>query len=67
MSEQEIRAIYDTHLDDLWNVFQERFDELAAAPKPLSEFDDGKYLAYTEILDSMKTRLEMIRESLEEK
>ena len=62
MSDREKVALYETFLIDLF--FSERHSELQKEQNELSEFDQGKYLAYEEFLDAMTTRNEMIAEIL---
>ena len=62
MSDCEKAAVYETFLIDLFQVFSERYGTLQKAQAELSEFDQGKYLAYEEFLDAMMTRNEMIAE-----
>ena len=64
MSDREKVALYETFLIDLFQVFAERHSELQKEQNELSEFDQGKYLAYEEFLDAMTTRNEMIAEIL---
>lgn len=66
MSDCEKAAVYETFLIDLFQVFSERYGTLQKAQAELSEFDQGKYLAYEEFLDAMTTRNEMIAEILPE-
>ena len=66
MSDCEKAAVYETFLIDLFQVFSERYGTLQKAQAELSEFDQGKYLAYEEFLDAMTTRNEMIAEILSE-
>lgn len=66
MSDREKVALYETFLIDLFQVFSERHSELQKEQNELSEFDQGKYLAYKEFLDAMTTRNEMIAEILSE-
>lgn len=62
MSDREKLAVYETFLIDLFQTFSERYEELQEKQNGLSEFDQGKYLAYEEFLDAMTTRNEMISE-----
>ena len=66
MSDCDKAAVYETFLIDLFQVFSERYGTLQKAQAELSEFDQGKYLAYEEFLDAMTTRNEMIAEILSE-
>lgn len=62
MDDYEKLAVYETFLIDLFQVFSQRYSELEQNQNKLSEYDQGKYLAYAEILDAMKTRNELIAE-----
>lgn len=66
MSAEGDAAIYAMFLEDLYAAFKERFDELDADYGSLSEYDQGKWLAYYELLDAMKTRNKMIAEIIDE-
>lgn len=67
MKEQENHsAVYETFLIDLHNVFFHRYSELEQRQSKLSEYEEGKMMAYAEILDAIKTRDEMIAEILTE-
>lgn len=65
MSDTEKLVIYETFFEDLYHAFQERYEELHQKFNSLGEFDQGKHLAYYELLDAMKTRNEMISELLD--
>lgn len=62
MNDHEKLAVYETFLIDLFQVFSQRYSELEQNQGKLSEYDQGKYLAYAEMLDAMKTRNELIAE-----
>ena len=64
MDNQKI-ATYEVFIQDMLNVFKERYTELSQNKK-LSEFQEGRKLAYWEILDIIKTRKDLISEMLEE-
>lgn len=64
MDNQKI-ATYEVFIQDMLNVFKERYTELSQNKK-LSEFQEGRKLAYWEILDIIKTRKNLISEMLEE-
>jgi hypothetical protein len=49
------------------HAIQERLDELDNHSKELSEFEQGRQLAFTEVLEIIKTRHEMIWEVLSDK
>lgn len=57
-------AVYETFLIDLYKVFSQRHSELEQRQSKLSEYEEGKLMAYTEMLDAIKTRDEMIAEIL---
>lgn len=64
MDNQKI-ATYEVFIQDMLNVFKERYTELSQNKK-LDEFQEGRKLAYWEILDIIKTRKDLISEMLEE-
>ena len=55
---------YELQIRDMLYALQERLDEFAV--KKLDDFELGQKLAYTEILDIIKTRHQMILEILNE-
>ena len=55
---------YEVYIEDMLRVFQERFNELDANYKNLSEYEQGRWMAYYEILDIIRTRKDLIAEML---
>lgn len=66
MSDKEKVVEYETQIEDMLHAIQERLEELESGKKELSEFDQGRLLAFTEVTDIIKTRHEMILEVLTE-
>ena len=66
MNEKDKIAVYEMQIEDMLRAFQERLDELENASSNLSEFDEGRLLAYTEVTDIIKTRYSILNEILTE-
>ena len=66
MDEHERITVYEVFLEDMLHVFQDRFAELDCDYSTLSEHDKGKWLAYWEILDIIRTRYGMIMDILQD-
>ena len=64
MDESDV-GIYETFIRDMLQVFLSRYKELEDA-KDLSDFDKGRQLAYSEILDIIRTRKDIIADVLSE-
>ena len=60
--EYNSEAVYETHIEDILNVIRERLEELTG--KDLDDFETGKKLAYTELLEIVSSRYKMILETL---
>ncbi len=58
MSDKEKVAEYELQIEDLLRTIQTRLQELENSKR--DEFEDGRYLAYTEMMDIIKTRHQMI-------
>lgn len=56
---------YELHIEDMLYVLKERLAELNASAE-LNEFQQGRQLAYIEMLDIIRTRYRMIWEMFEE-
>lgn len=56
---------YELHIEDMLHVLKERLAELNES-SVLDEFQKGRQLAYTEMLDIIKTRHQMIWEMFED-
>ena len=65
-SDKEKVITYELHIEDMLRVFKVRFGELDANYKNLSEYEQGRWMAYREILDIIKTRYQMIWEMFED-
>ena len=57
MTDEQKIVQYETQLEDLMNVLEERLSEFCGE---LDEFEQGRQLAYNEITDLIKTRYKMI-------
>lgn len=64
MSDKEKVVEYELQIEDMLHALQERLDELNGQSKDLSEFEQGRQLAYTEMMDIIKTRHKMILDVL---
>ena len=65
MSDQEKVIEYELQIEDMLHALQDRLDEFEKATD-MDDFEKGRQLAYTEMMDIIKTRHEMILEVLEE-
>lgn len=65
MEDREKVITYELHIEDMLHVLKERLAELNASTD-LDEFQQGRQLAYIEILDVIKTRHQMIWEMFED-
>lgn len=63
MSDKEKVVEYELHIVDMMNTIKARLDEFEG--KDLDEFEQGRQLAYTEMMDIIKSRHSMILESIE--
>ena len=66
MSDKDKVIEYELQIEDMLHTLNERLSEFGDG-KNLSEFEQGRQLAYTEMVDIIKTRHKMIVEVLEEK
>jgi predicted XRE-type DNA-binding protein len=64
MSDKDKVVEYELQLEDMLHAIQERISELDG--KKLDEFEEGKLLAYVEMMDIIKTRHKMILDVIEE-
>ena len=55
---------YELQIEDMLHALQERLDEFEG--KKLDEFEQGRQLAYTEMMDIIKTRHQMILDVISE-
>lgn len=58
-------AAYEFYIEDMLRMFQSNFDELEAKGKNLSEFEKGRWMAYWEILETIRLRKDLISEMLD--
>lgn len=65
MEDREKIITYELHIEDMLHVLKERLEELNANAE-LDEFQQGRKLAYIEMLDIIKTRHQMIWEMFED-
>ena len=61
MDDREKVIEYEVHIENMLHVLQERLAEFGDG-KGLSEFEQGRHLAYWEMMDIIKTRHSMILE-----
>ena len=59
MNSEEKIVQYEMQIEDMLRTLQERLDEFGTGEN-LSEFEQGRQLAYLEMTDIIKTRYEMI-------
>ena len=64
MSDHEKILQYEAHIADMLTAIQDRMDELDGVE--LSEFDQGRQLAFFEVMDIIKTRHSIILEMIED-
>lgn len=55
---------YELQIEDMLHTLQERLDEFQG--KKLDDFERGRKLAYTEMMDIIKTRHKMILDVISE-
>lgn len=55
---------YELQIEDMLHTLQERLDEFKG--KKLDDFEQGRELAYTEMMDIIKTRHQMILDIISE-
>ena len=65
ISDKEKVITYELHIEDMLHVLKERLFELNKSTD-LDEFQQGRQLAYKEVLDIIKTRHQMIWEMFED-
>ena len=63
MSDKEKVIEYELQIEDMLHALQERLDEISKEKNP-SEVEQGRQLAYTEMMDIIKTRHKMILDVL---
>ena len=64
MSDKEKVVEYELQIEDMLHALQERIGELDG--KKLGEFEEGRLLAFVEMMDIIKTRHKMILAVIEE-
>lgn len=64
MDDQSRITTYEVFIKDMLRAFNERFEELDKNYNSLTEYESGRWMAYREILDIIKTREEQISEML---
>jgi hypothetical protein len=55
---------YELQIEDMFHALQERMDEFNG--KKLDDFEQGRKLAYTEMMEIIKTRHKMILDVISE-
>ena len=63
MNDREKLALYEMHIEDLLRAICQRKAELDEI-ESLSDFEQGRQLAYYEVMEMIKTRHAMILELL---
>jgi hypothetical protein len=63
MTDKEKVVQYETQIEDMVNVLRQRLSEFA---DDLDEFEQGRKLAYTEMLEIIATRHKMIMDVIED-
>ena len=63
MDDREKTVAYEVHIEDMLNVLFERLAEFTGK-EDLCAFEQGRQLAYIEMMDIIKTRHKMILEVL---
>ena len=64
-SDKEKVITYELHIEDMLRVLKERLSELNESTD-LDEFQQGRQLAYEEMLDIIRTRHQLIWEMFED-
>lgn len=64
-SDKEKVITYEVHIEDMLHVLKERLSELNESTD-LDEFQQGRQLAYEEMLDIIRTRHKIIWEMFED-
>lgn len=59
MSDREKAIEYEMHIEDMLNVLKQRLSEFDGRDG-LDAFEQGRQLAYTELMDIIETRHKMI-------
>ena len=62
MTDRDKVLAYELHIEDMLHALQDRLSELEG--KELTEFEQGRYLAYTEMFEIIKTRHQIIEDVL---
>ena len=63
MTDEQKVVQYETEIEDMLNVLQQRLSEFQGV---LDDFEQGRQLAYEEIMDIIKTRHQVILEVIKE-
>lgn len=64
MNDSEKIAVYETQIEDMLHAIEERISEYDDGDK--SEFEQGRHLAFLEMMDIIKTRHAMIHKVVED-
>ena len=59
MTDRDKVLEYEVHIENMLNVLQERLEEFGDG-KGLSDLEQGRHLAYMEMMDIIKTRHSII-------
>ena len=63
MTDSEKLAVYETNIEDMLRAIRERLGELEG--KKLDDFESGRQLAFTEMLEIIEIRHKVILEVLD--
>jgi len=64
VTDKERIDVYELHIEDMLRAIRERLSELEGQTR--DEFEDGRYLAYSEMYEIIKTRHGILLEVLGE-
>ena len=64
MSDEDKVIEYELQIEDMLHAIQLRIEELENINR--NDFEDGRYLAYTEMMDIINTRHKMIMDVISE-
>ena len=65
MSDKDKVIEYELQIEDMLHALQDRLNELNQS-EDLDDFEKGRQLAYTEMMEIIKTRHKMIMEVIED-
>lgn len=62
MTDRDQVLAYELHIEDMLHALQDRLSEFEG--KDLTEFEQGRYLTYTEMFETIQTRHQIIMDVL---